>query len=461
MPDTRSLPARLLPWITWGLAVHILVIALLFGLLHAPIGLVRAIGAWKEAAIALLVVVVAIRAGAGRGPRARLGALDLCIGAWIALALVFFITEDVAWGAGLPLKATAYGVRDIAFFTIAYFIGRSTPEVGEDPRTLQRLFLILLFASSIAIVEWLFVSPEMLMLMGVGSYVQDFLGTGAFTTGNVYGLPDNYWTEMGGHMVRRAGSIFLSSQGFATPFLLFLPGATLWVFRENRRPSASLKIGYLIVWTGLVLSFTRSVIAVGVLQLLAIFLYKRKPTGAALVISAGTLMIVAGVVAFPGLATFVMETLTFQSGSSVSHLKDWSDGIAAFAQAPWGNGLGTTDQTAVRSGLEPLTADNQYLKYAVEMGIEGLLVHLGAMLLIGAAGYRLMRDGATAATRAFGATVALATFGILADGLTSVVFNNPIVAYLYFWFAGTAVTLADRLPRRAVAAADTLVPAHG
>lgn len=460
MPEQRSFAARALPFVTWGLAFHILIIAVLFGALRLPTNVVRTIAAWKEMAVVLLLFVVGVRAATGRGARVRIGAADLCVMAWLSLALIFFLTENVVWGGNVPLNAAAFGVRDISFFLLLYFIGRATPEIADDPRTLRRLFIILAVTCVIAIFELLFVSPQMLVVLGVASYVQDFLGTTAFTVNNVYGLPDNYWSAMGGHLVRRAGSIYLSSQGFATPFLIFLPAATMWLWlRANR--SVWLKLLYAIIWVGLIITFTRTALLICILQALLILLYLRRPTGAALVVALGGVTAIIAMLAFPGLATFVMETFTWQTGSSISHVKDWTAGVTAFAEAPWGHGLGTADQTAVRAGLEPITADNQYLKYAVEMGLPGLLIHITTLAMIGLTGYRVMNESDIPERRAFGAVVALATLGIAIDGMTGAIFNNPIVAYLYFWFAGTAVTVAQRLPHRHAARSERLEIAYG
>jgi hypothetical protein len=86
------------------------------------------------------------------------------------------------------------------------------------------------------------------------------------------------------------------------------------------------------------------------------------------------------------------------------------------------------------------------------MGVLGLIAIVGALTAFTVASVRLIQNGITSAQRALGVTVALATLGIAADGMTAVVFNNPIVAYLFFWFAGACVTLAQRsAPRLATA----------
>ena len=461
MPETRSLAARGLPLLTWGLTFHILTIALLFGLFHVPEGTVRIIAAWKETLAVVLVVVTAVRALRGAGPRSGITMADILAGGWLSLAVVFLLTENVLWRNDVPSIAAFLGIRDAAFFVLFYFIGRGTPEIANDDRALKRCFAVLLVVSVAALLEQLFVSPRMLVGLGVASYINDFLGTPQATAGNLFGLPDNYWTMMGSHMVRRSGSIFLSGQGFANPFLVLLPGATAWMFLRSTRPTRWMRLGYALIWCGFITSFTRGAIGVCALQTFIVLVYLRRATGAAIAAGVMGVGLVAALLMFPSFATFVFETLTWQTGSSTSHLKDWTLGVTAFLQQPWGWGLGTTDQAALRGGLTPITFDNLYLKYAVEMGVLGLGVLIATFVAFGAAGVRLLRYGSTDVQRGIGMMVALATLGIAIDGMTSALFNSPVVAYLFFWYAGTAVTLAQRtlVPARSRVLAPA-VPAH-
>ncbi|MDQ2891380.1 MAG: O-antigen ligase family protein [Gemmatimonadota bacterium] len=431
----------------WGLTLHILGIALLFGYFHLPLGVVRVVAAWKETAALVLFAIVALCAGTGRGARSTVGAADLFAGGWLALALVFFATENVLLRDFIPTSAAVFGLRDAAFFLVFYFIGRSTPEVSDDYNVMKHCFLILLVTSSIAIAEQLFVSPQMLVAIGVASYAQSFLGGGAFTQGNEYGLPDNYWSQMGGHFVRRSGSVFLSGQGFAVIFVVLMPLATLWLLRPENRNKWLPRAAYALIWTGLIVTFTRTAILVAALQVLLILSVRRRVTGAALMASAALCGLVAVVAAFPSAATFVFETLTWQSGSSVSHLKDWVKGTVAFLEQPWGYGLGTTDQTAVRAGLDPLTADNLYLKYAVELGLPGLVALLGTLGCIAGAALRVARLASSQSARDLGAAVLLIVLGVFIYGMTSTMFNDPIVGCLTFWLGGTVVTVAQRAHR--------------
>lgn len=442
-PRNTFLNRVALPVFSWGLPFHSLIIAMAFGGLGLPLGTVKTLAAWKEAFVLGLIVFVILRAVTGRGPRVAVHWMDLAVASLIAIAGVFAATGNLLFRIELPAGAEAYGIRDAAFFLLVYYIGRASPEIADNPQTLRRLYVLALLSSAIAVVEWLLVTPDMLVLLGVASYFQDFLNVSAFTGGNEYGLPTNYWTRIGSVDVQRAGSIYLSSQSFAIPFLLFLPVATAWVFGAAKRATTSMKVEYAIIWFGLLLSITRMTIFVCMIQLVLLVIMLRKPEWAvAGFIAAGSILLIS-LFAVPGLGGFVWGTLTGQTGSNASHAKDFAKGIAAFIDHPFGSGLGTTDQTAVRVGLSPLTADNGYLKYAVEMGIEGFL----ALLLVFAGflvtSFRLAKSATTLNRRLLGNVVLFATIGVMINAMTGVVFNSPVLAYLYFWFAGTSVSVAQ------------------
>jgi hypothetical protein len=442
-----------LPVFSWALPFHSLMVAVLFGALGFSAGAVRTFAAWKEMAVVGLIVLVIVRAAIGKGPRVSISWVDIAVGSLLFIACAFFIGGNALLRQNLPVDAERYGLRDIAFFLLLYFIGRASPEIADDPDTLRRLYIIAVLVSAIAIAEWFLVTPDKLVLIGVAAYFQDFLNVAAFTTGNDFGLPMNYWTRIGNVNVQRAGSVYLSSQAFAVPFLVLMPAATAWFFGAFKRPTISMKLEYGIIWLGLLLSITRMTIIVCGLQLLLLILMLRKPQWAVAGLVAGVALLLIAFFTLPGLAGFAWDTLTWQTGSSASHLNDWRKGFEAFFDTPWGAGLGTTDQSAIRTGLSPLTADNGYLKYAVELGIEGLAALVAIFVGIGFTSYKVARHASTQYRRMLGTVVFLATIGIMINALTGVVFNALSLAYLYFWFAGAIVTVAQRegVPSRAQA----------
>jgi hypothetical protein len=323
------------------------------------------------------------------------------------------------------------------YLSLLYFVGRATPQVVRDERVLKALFLVGVVTSVVAVVERIVVTPQMLVILGTADYFQDFLGAQLFTAGNPYGLPINYWSMVGGHLVQRAGSTYLSSQGFAIPFLIIVPASTVWLLAKRRLAVAWL--GYALLWVGLLLSITRMTIVACLLQAIVIAAARRRWGLLTTAGGAGTLAVGAALFLVPGLAAFVWDTLTWQSASSLSHLDDWIEGLENALRLPFGAGLGVADQAAVRFGLNPLAGDNQYLTYAVELGILGLGLHLATMVGAVLTGVRCARDG-HGVRAGYGVVVVTAALGILLNAVTAVVFNSMLLACVFFWLLGSLAT---------------------
>lgn len=429
------------------LPFHSLIIALLFGYFGISAGAARTIAAWKEAAVVGLLFWVILRALSGRGQRAVVSAPDLGIGILVGLGAISVIVADPVFHARIPVGAEMYGFRDGFFFMLLYFVGRSIPELAESDRIIKQAYFIALVVSVVGILERIFVTPDMLVLLGVASYVNDFLGLSAYSSNNVWGLPANYWTDMGGVAVRRSGSVFLHSQGFALPFLFLMPAASAWALNSRRSHPNLVRFGYALIWIGLLTSITRVTTVICLLQVVLLYLLLRRPEWALGTVA--TAMFAVGVTIFviPGLMHFVWETLSWQTGSSTTHLKDWMGGLMAFLEQPWGHGVGTTDAAPLRFLREPLSADNMYLSYGVQLGVVGLAIFaavLGSFLVIP---WRSISRSVTESQRRFFAVIALSSLGIFLNGVTSVVFSSNVLAYVFFLCAGAAITEAHKLRR--------------
>jgi O-Antigen ligase len=431
--------------------------ALLFGWFGLPEGMVRAIASWKEIGLAFLVLLVVIRAVTGRGPSNVIAWPDLWIGGLMVTAILYLLAENLWLRFNLPAQAEFMGIRDAVYFMLAYFVGRGMPELVSDQKTMRRLIALLLFTCVVGILERVLVSPEMLVKLGVVSYFSDFLGLSSLTAGSDTGLPLNYWTGIGGHLVRRAGSVYLNGQGFAVPFLLFFPLATAWVFMRQKL-TASFLFAYAIVSVGLLLTLTRMTIIVAFIQLVLFVTLRKRPEWAVAGLAMGFTMLAAVFVLVPGFPSFVWQTLSFQESSTASHANDWANGISAFFLSPWGSGLGTTDQTALRAGLRHITGDNLFLKYAVELGIVGITLFVAILCSIGSSAMRLYRLGTTLAEQRMGITLWLAAVGIAINGITAVVFNSITLGWLFFWLAGAVVTVSERRSASSMATAREPMP---
>jgi hypothetical protein len=439
-----ALPIALLLWV---LPFHAVTIAFFFGVLRTGMTATMIMASWKEAVAVALITTVVMRMVLARGPGVTLAAPDVAITSLLALAVLFALVENPLFAADIPAKVELFGFRSSVFFMLLYYFGRGVPEIGENATYIKHLFRVAVVVAAIGILERIFVTPRMLVAMGAASYVNDFLGLSATTVGNDWGLPSNYWSVLGRHPVRRAGSVFLGGQAFALPFLLLMPAATNWVFDESKRLRVGSVLAYAIIWLGLLVTITRTTILVCALQVVLYFLITRRPTrvvGA--VLWAGAVFLVA-MILVPGLASFVLATAAFQTASSYSHVFDWRRGMTAFFDQPWGHGLGSSDQVAARFGRIPLTADNMFLGYAVDLGALGLLAHLAILFTVAFFSWRLLRDAQTPAIRMVAATVFLTDLGIALNGSSSMPFNSVFLAYNFFILTGAAITAYQRQTR--------------
>jgi hypothetical protein len=427
----------------WLLPLHIAIMAVLFGYVGVPGPTMRVVAAWKEVLVLALAAITVGRALTGRGPRAAVHMLDLAVAALLFYAVWFLVGGRGLYGQGsLPSGAGLYGLRDAALFLLLYFVGRATPSVAQSDRILRTFVAAGVVTSIIAVLERLFASPDTLVVLGAARYFREFLGVALATASNEYGLPDNYWTIIGDHLVRRVGSTYLSSQGFAIPFLVIMPAATLWITGVRRRQAVAWG-AYALLWIALLLTLTRMTIVACVLQTVLIAGLRRRWS---LPLNIGTAAVTAVAVAtvlFPGALVFAWNTLTWQSASSASHVADWQGGIVNMLEHPLGAGLGTADQVAMRFGLDPLAYDNQYLTYGVELGIPGLALFLAVLAGGVAAGVRAWRSAAEP-VRSYGILIAVTGLGILWNAVTAAVFNSMVLSYAFFWLVGSVITASDQ-----------------
>jgi O-antigen ligase len=161
------------------------------------------------------------------------------------------------------------------------------------------------------------------------------------------------------------------------------------------------------------------------------------------VLSTAAVFLIALVVV-PGLATFVLSTALFQTASSYSHVFDWQRGLQAFFEMPWGHGLGSSDQVAARFGRTPITADNMYLGYAVDLGLPGLVGYLAILFTLAFFTWRLFKASKSTEVQLVAVTVLLTTLGIALNGSSSAPFNSVFLAYNFFLLAGGAISAYER-----------------
>jgi hypothetical protein len=73
-----------------------------------------------------------------------------------------------------------------------------------------------------------------------------------------------------------------------------------------------------------------------------------------------------------------------------------------------------------------------------------LIAHVLIYLGLAFTGLKLARNASKETRRLLGIVVVATTVGVMINATTAVVFNSLLLPYLYFWFGGAAVTIAQR-----------------
>ena len=442
-------PARLLLTYIWLLPVHVLVIAMLFGLLGLPFSLVRVVAAWKELSLLAVFGLLAVWAPFHRRAALRPTVPDLFALLLLGQAALYVALPIGVSASSLNLSGRLYGFRDAVFLALIYLVGRLAPASARDAERVVRALCVLgVVTGLLGVVDWLVIPASLYVKLGLVRYYNEFLGVFYVVNPylNPYGLPENFWAFLGHTQLRRAGSVHASSQAFAVSFLLILP-AVAHRLQQGATRAARQRwlLGLGICLVALLLTITRMTILACLCQLLALGLFWRQQRQRILLLlGAGALVVAASL---PVTGRYLLDTLTLQDTSSAGHLTAWASSLEYLAESPLlGHGLGTAGQTAARAGLELRGSESQYFKFSGELGLIGLGSYLGLALTVLLAAYRSWRRGGEPAWRGVQLIVWLGGLGIAINALTTNLYSVPFLTYVYWWLAGWSVQ--QRLPAR-------------
>jgi O-antigen ligase len=141
---------------------------------------------------------------------------------------------------------------------------------------------------------------------------------------------------------------------------------------------------------------------------------------------------------------FVLDTITFENSSSITHAVEWFEAIESMISDPQGIGLATSGNAGGVEREVQVGGENQYLIYGVQLGFLGLLLYLG-MLLVGIKhawkAFRLEQNRKDAIIPFVAATV---KFGLLLPLFTANAEAYLFVSLISWWMIGFAETSYQR-----------------
>ena len=426
----------IVPVLVVGLALHNLVMSLLYGAGlrgHA----LTAVGGWKDVLLAVALAWFAVDAVRRRELPFRPNAVDALAAAFAAVVVVYALIPQSVLGGRAEATAIAYAARHALLPVAAYFLGRA---LGPLPRAIG--WWVLGAAAAVALfglVEVYVVSLDTWRSSGAKGWFQDQL---AFDYKGLSGLPENFvYNEGNDRILRRLVATFLSP--LATAYMLCV--AVLLAAAWRRRwafPLAAVAFAALL-WT-----YSRSswIALVAGLLVLAGVQRRWQPAAAAIATVAVCGAFAAAFTHLAPRAHFTPAELRIQhdlakgrpaevsianDASTRSHWRNLRDGVETVVRHPQGYGLGNSGSTAARFGVKLQAGESTYTELGVDAGVVGLtlFVALNLALLV-----RLVYRSAWLAA----SLVAALVLGVQTD-----VIGVPWLAVCLWLFAGAESRILD------------------
>lgn len=384
----------------------------------------------------LLVLLLAVANLAFRNRTVpRLRYLDLLIGAYVAVALLYLAYPGADGSTSTSVIGKVLALRQDVLWLLAYFVGRGMPLTR---RTLERMVQVLVALSALLglVAAFQFAFPSLSNRMFAYLDFQAFMETlGA-------GHEDFAVRSRGiaGADLPRASSLFLADMGLAFYQVLIIPFAAALYFYAKDRVAV---IGYgallLLMVAALGMTITRTAVAVGILGLAFVLLRTSSYARAASVLGIAA---VAGfaVVAYKGFDAMTLSALTStQEGSVLGHIALIEKALDLIRENPLGLGLGNGSHVAnAVGGYEVGAVESWYLQLSLEMGVlaSALFLSIVAVATVGAAldSFRV-RDRLL---RVITVSVAGAGLALIVLSAIHPVWAAVHVAYLFWLFAGIA-----------------------
>jgi hypothetical protein len=427
----------LVPVFVVGLALHNLVMSLLYGAGlrgHA----LTAVEAWKEVLLAGGLAWFAVRAVRARTLPFRPNLVDALALAFAAIVVLYALIPQSALGGHAGLSAIAHGLRHDLLFVAAYFLGRC---LGPLPRGVG--WWVLGAAAAVAafgLVEEYAVSLDWWRHSGAKGWFRNQLG---FDYHGLSGLPENFVYNLGNdRIVRRLVSTFLGPLATAYMLCVALLLAAAW----RRRWAWPLA---LLCFAGLLWTYSRSTwIALAVGLVVLAFVQRRLLPVLAAVVALG---VCAGyAAAFPHVAPrahFTPAELVVQherakgqpneqslanDASTRSHWRNLREGLETVFEHPQGYGLGNSGSTAARFEVKLKAGESTYTEVGADSGLVGLLLFVAFQAAL------------LARLRHRSAWIAASLAAVLALAVQTDVIGVPWLAFCLWLFAGAEAAILER-----------------
>jgi hypothetical protein len=475
-----------LPLLVAGIAFHNAALMLLLTA-HVPDLAVRCLQLWKEALLGLLALKLVL--GLARsGLRPTLSAalrswrslslavrlLDSGMALFAVMLVVYTVVPLAARDSQASLTQRLLELRVLELLPLLYLFGRVWP-----PVTLRfGLGLVIGVAALVTVLgtlELFFIPTKAWLDMGILRF-DSWLG---YNYPGPQGLPENFFQGTSAGLLRRMVSTYLSPLGIAYTGLLVIPAAFVVAASAGQRKRYAW-LALALVLLGMSFSLTRLALLCIVVEAIVLVVLRPRRPG---VVAAGAIVAatVFGLLAYPSFGPVVSLDLTdvrpplgaqvlgfypsWSGGQQVNTTTDVVTGLATglttgddtsiqahvdsvisglrfVAEHPLGVGLGTS---VPRFGSASSPGESALFEVGADIGLLGLLLFsalYGGLVLVGFAIAWFRREDV--ATCALGAIVGVGGLALLPVVLSSQVWSDFSVTFLFWWAAGSVVTALAR-----------------
>lgn len=295
--------------------------------------------------------------------------VDYLVGAFFLYGFIYLFIPMSGYNFAERLSA----FKSSSFFVLLYASGRliSIREIYVS-KNFKYILLTALAAAALSLFEALS-NQHLQTLTGYAEY--NYYIYDQEPTGN-YGLA---WTFEAQSGLKRFASFFSNPLEHAAATLLALAvWAGLYTYDNNKiKLDLFGKITLIATQISIFMALSRaSLVSYFIMIYVYALLTKKKKILHLYYLGLGIIIIYfVYFIQNEELYDFVIDTLTFENGSSVGHVIEWIAGIEAMIGNPLGLGLGSSGKVAISYGLN-VGGENQFIIIGVQLGLIGFLLYL-------------------------------------------------------------------------------------
>lgn len=366
----------------------------------------------------------------------KISLLDFIFLSFIGLAFVFFL---LGVGEATLVNRSIY-LKNILLIGIFYFFGRNVRlSFGEWNNIFKAVFIIAGIAGLLVIFEKISGTH----FHAISGYVDYHSFINGMDLEGTYGLGWTFEAE-GGRP--RYASFFAHPLELAASMLVVASIGVIYLISVPYKTNKYKYLGLLFcAFICLAMAYSRASFASFFILLgfMAFLLRYYKIIGIAIGIS---LAIAFYIVFFAAsdVLYFVLDTISFQNSSSITHIVDWLNAVNSIMANPMGIGLAMSGNAGGVDKDLMVGGENQYLIYGVQMGVLGMLLYIG-MLYYGIRNswraFRLSKNRQEAVIPFVAASV---KFGMLLPLFTANAEAYIYVSLVSWWFIGYAESLYQK-----------------